>query len=351
MPVIDVLIVCYNGKAVIDDCLHSVLSSLDPGIITRVTVVDNASSDGTGTYVASKYSDVTLVRSKENLGFAGGNNLGWSHIKTLRPASDFVFLLNQDTIVQSGFLSTMFDFMDAHPNAGAAQSKILLHPATDTINTVGNRSHFLGFGLMTGYLEVDKGQYDSPKMINFASGAATIVRTALLKKFGLFDDVFFMYLEDADLSWKLKQLGFDTWYCPESVVFHKYRFSSDFKHYFYLERNRWWMLLVYYRVGTLMVLLPALAVMELGQWYFAWSKKVLIQKWNSYQWFWKLANLKRLLAARREAQARRVMLDREFIRDFTGVVKLPQLDSPILKFVVNPVFNLYFRLVRCLIWW
>jgi GT2 family glycosyltransferase len=346
-----ILIVCHEGRALLEECLGSVLASRDPGIERHVIVVDNASADDSAAFVAQRFPDVDLVRSAANLGFAGGNNLGWEHIRQHYRGVQYVVLLNQDTVVQSGWLVPLLKYAQEHPEVACVQSKLLLHPDTSTINSAGNQSHFLGFGLTRGYGHHDNGQYNRPATIDFASGAAMMVRADLLRQVGLFDELMFLYLEDAELSWRLRQMGYSSAYVPESVVYHKYHFDKKYRFYFYLERNRWWLLGVYYKTATLLLLLPALLLMELGQLHFAHKHGVVREKLRGYGFFLKPLNLSRLRAQRRQAQTRRTISDRQFMTQFTGSIHYPELDSALLRYVGNPLLSAYWSVARRLIFW
>ena len=345
-----VLIVSYNSKRDLEECIPSVLHSHDPGISTRLVLVDNASTDGSAELVAQRFAQVDLLISAENRGFAGGNNLGWQHISLNYPNVKYLCLLNPDTIVKSGWLTPLVDYIETNDQIASVQPKVMLHPQTDRFNTVGNQSHFLGFGLVSAYGQVDRSQYDCPSWIDYASGAAMIVRVSLLHRFGLFEEEMFMYLEDADLSWKLRQSGWKVAYVPHSVVYHKYVFSNH-RYYYYFERNRWWLLLTYYKVATLILLWPALMLMEIGQWYFAWRNRVLPQKVRSYAYFLHTENQLRLRRLRQKTQSRRVISDRLFMANFTSRIDLPQLETGWAGKLANWIFSAYWSIAKRLIFW
>jgi GT2 family glycosyltransferase len=346
-----VLIVSYNGRRYLDECLASVLASDDGPLRRHVLVVDNASSDGTAAYLAQSWPQVHCVGSTENLGFAGGNNLGWEEIQRSYPNAKYVALLNQDTVVASGWLKALIEFLEEHPNVGIAQSKLMLHQQPDCFNTVGNVSHFLGFGFTTACGDRDQGQYDEPRPIDFPSGAAFAIAAEQLRRWGLFDGSYFLYLEDADIGWKLRQLGLLNMYVPSSVVYHKYEFKADYRNYYFLERNRWWLLLVYYKLPTLLLLAPALIAMECGQLLFAAQHGILRQKLRAYGYYLSFPVARRLVQARREAQRRRRIGDREFLRSFTGRIQFVGLQSFLVRYIANPGFGAYWAVVRNLIWW
>jgi GT2 family glycosyltransferase len=262
-----------------------------------------------------------------------------------------VCLLNQDTVVADGWLRPLVDFLGQHPAVGCVQPKLCLYPETNRINTTGNRSHFLGFGFMTHYGELDQGQFEQPVAIPQASGAALLVRAELLRRVGLFESLLFMYLEDFELGWKLRQVGAETWFVPQSRVYHKYRFKSSQRYYYYLERNRWWLLLVYYRAATLLVLLPALLLMEAGQLVFATCHGRLWDKVRSCAFFLAPRNLRLLWTRRRQVQARRLISDRQFLWPSVGTIDVPELDNFLVRWVANPLLGTYWSIVKRLIFW
>ncbi len=351
MDQVVILIVCYNGRQHLNDCCSSILNSDDSDIDKQIVMVDNGSTDGSSDYVRSYFPQVDLIVSDKNLGFAGGNNLGWEHIQHCYPQAKTLCLLNQDTLVESGWLRTLVDFLNLHPEVGAVQPKIRLHPQVNKINTIGNRCHYLAFGFTMGLGDEDRGQYDQQRSIDFASGAALAVRTDLLLLAGLFDSQMFMYLEDTELSWKLRLIGYDIHFIPESVVYHKQSPGAPLRYYYYLERNRWLLLARYYKLLTLILLTPALLFMEVGQLLFAMTHSLLRDRLRVYAYFLRPDNLKNVATRRREIQRRRLVGDRDFMTRFSGKIHSEAIDSPALRFIANPLLNTYWQLVRRLIFW
>jgi len=345
------LIACYNGRSCIGQCLDSLLKSGDVGVQAHIVVVDNASSDGSADFVAGKYSSVNLVRLPGNLGFTGAINAGWRFARERFAGAKYFGILNQDIIVKEGWLAALVGHLEENPAVAAAQPKILLWPRKDCFNTAGNRSHFLGFGLVTAYGERDVGQFDVTREIDFPSGAATLVRADAVENEQPMEDLFFLYLEDAELGWRLRQRGHRVEYVPAGVVWHEYSFRHDYAFYFFLERNRWYLLAMYYKVPTLLLLSPAILAMEMGQIYFAWRNGALRQKLRAMGFFLQGSNLSELLRRRAQVQRRRKISDRQFTRNFTGCVDLPELRSAVLRRVGNPLLGFYWRLVRPLIFW
>jgi len=350
-PSVFVLIVCYNGRDHLADCLNSIVASDDRGIHPQILVVDNASTDGSAEFLRENFPQIELLQLKRNLGFAGGNNAGWRFILEHHPDVDYVTLLNQDTIVQSGWLAELAGYLKNRPAVAAAQARIMLWPQRELINTAGNHSHFLGFGFVSGYGQPTSERFEHVAEIDFPSGAAVMIRASALRRAGLFDDLFFQYLEDADLGWKLRQLGYRIAFVPSAVVWHKYAFQRGYPFYFHLERNRWFLLATYYKTPTLLLLAPALAAMEAGQFYFAWRNGRFLQKLKACLFFLRPENLARLLDRRRQAQRCRRIGDRAFVAPFSGRIDFSELRSDLLKYVGNPLLAGYWRIARSLIVW
>ena len=346
-----VLLCSHQGHDDLNDCLGSLFASKDADLHTHIVFVDNGSTDGSGDLMRQRFPQADYIRSVSNRGFTGGNNLGWQHVRQSYPNVRYIVLLNVDTIVQSGYLRTLVDCLEAHPHVGAAQAKLMLHPDTDRINSAGNRSHYLGFGYLTGYGEKDQGQYDRSQSIDYASGAAVIIRAELLEQFGLFDEIFYLHLEDTDLSWKLRQVGFDTFFVPDSVVYHKYQPDAPIRYYYYLERNRWILLFTYYRLPTLILLAPALLFMELGQLAFSCRHGKFGEKLRCYGYFMKPSNMALIWRRRCAAQKRRTIGDQQFMTRFSGTIRFETIDSPLLRLIGNPLLGAYWTLVRPLIFW
>jgi GT2 family glycosyltransferase len=351
MTEVVLLIACYNGRRCIGDCLRSIIESNDPEIQIRIIVADNASTDGSAEFIAQEFPQVDLIRMPGNLGFTGGINAGWELGRRKYPQAPYVAILNQDIIARAGWLGALVSHLEQNPNVAAAQPKVLLWPEKERFNTAGNQSHYLGFGLVTAYGQHDTGLLDRPHEIDFPSGAAALIRAQALGGDDLLDDQFFLYLEDAELGWRLRQLGFRVDYVPAAAVWHQYSFHHDYRFYFFLERNRWYLLAMYYKTPTLLLLLPAILAMEAGQFYFAWRKRVLGQKLKACAFFVSPTHLSGLWRRRRLVQGRRRVGDREFIRNFAAEIDLPELRSRALRSIGNPLMRIYWRLVRPLIFW
>jgi GT2 family glycosyltransferase len=346
-----IVVVAYNNSLDVQRCLTSVFESEDPHVHKSVVLVDNSSNNFTEQLIREQFPSVHYVKPDQNLGFTGGNNLGFDYVKEQLPEVEYLYLLNQDTRVDSGWLEQAVVFANAHKNVGCIQSKILLLNDESKLNTAGNRCHYLGFGFVQGCDEVDQGQYDEVRSIDFASGAAAMVRMSAIHNGQLFDEHFFMYMEDVGLCWRLKLWNYDVVFLPTSRVFHRYEPAVDFKHYYFLERNRLWLLLSYYKLATLLLLSPMLLLMEAGQLFFAAKLGRLHDKLRAYAYYMKPSVLRKLWHSRRAIQNSRVKSDRELLTKFSGSIDLPTLDGFLVKRVANPIFSAYWYFAKRMITW
>jgi len=208
-----VIIPVWNGREYLPACLDALLAQDYPDF--EVIVVDNASADGSADLVADKYPQVRLIRNHSNLGFAGGCNTG------LRVATgEMMVLLNQDTVVQAGWLQALALCLQ-NPKVGVAGCKIL-YPDGETIQHAGGWIEWpLGLAHHYGYGERDNGQWDEPRQVEYVTGAAMAFRRSLLELVGLLDEDFWPgYFEDTDFCFRVRKAGYEVWYVPQAVLTH-----------------------------------------------------------------------------------------------------------------------------------
>lgn len=241
---LSVIIVNYNVKYYLEQCLHSVRRALE-GIEAEVFVVDNHSTDGSVDYLRKRFREMKFIASNHNLGFARANNLA---IK--RSKGEYVLLLNPDTIVGNDCIRECLDFMDEHPNAGGLGVRMLKCDGDKAMESRrGLPSPLTAFykmcGLCARYPQSRRfGKYymsylswTKPERIEVISGAYCLLRHSALDKIGLLDEDFFMYGEDIDLSYRLLKGGYENWYLPVSILHYKgestHKSSYRYIHVFY----------------------------------------------------------------------------------------------------------------------
>ncbi len=284
-----------------------------------------------------------------NTGYAGGNAVGMAH--ALRAGVDYVAVLTQDTDVDRGWLTELVAVAERHPAAGAVQPKILRVDSEGRalIHSWGNELHFLGVGYVGG-----EGLPDRPleiRPIGYASGAGVLYRAAALREVGGFDPEYFMYHEDSDLSWRLHLAGWDALLAPSAVMFHDWRFEHGPAKFYFIERNRLINLLTHYRLRTLALLAPALVLFEGLVLTYAAAGGWLARRLAVYAFFMKPATWRYIRRRRREVQSLRRVPDRTIARRLTGVIDARLVGGRVVRWVVNPLFGLYWAVVRRLIRW
>lgn len=240
VPRASVVVVNFNGRHFLERCLGA-LAAQDFAGGLEVVLVDNASSDGSAEFVAGRFRDVHVVSASRNLGFAGGNNLG---IRAAR--GRHVVLINNDTRADPGWLAALVATAEADSGAGAVTSKLVFLERPDVIQNAGGIILADGSGADRGAGEVDLGQYDRREEVFGACGGAVLLNRAALADVGLFDERFFAYYEDTDLSWRMRLRGWRIVYEPAARVEHLHAGTSvEWSPFFtfHADRNRIFMLL------------------------------------------------------------------------------------------------------------
>ncbi|WP_207425565.1 glycosyltransferase family 2 protein [Pedobacter sp. SYSU D00535] len=238
MKKVSVITVNYNQPKVTEELLQSIFSTNTyPDI--EILVVDNGSKTNSVPEWNQKYPDVRFIRSEENLGFAGGNNLA---IKAAK--GDYLFLVNNDTEFTAGLIEALVRILDQNQQVGMVSPKIRFHQQPDTLQYAGFTS--MNFNTARnaciGEFEKDKGQYDDKTgPTGFIHGAAVMVRQQAIAKAGLMAEHFFLYYEEMDWCERVKRAGYEVWVEPKALIYHKESISvgkkSPLKEFF-MNRNR-----------------------------------------------------------------------------------------------------------------
>jgi hypothetical protein len=222
-PPVSVIVVNWNGREVTIECLASLARATYPAM--RVVLVDNASSDGSAEVIRARFPEVDVLVMPANLRFAGGNNAGMRH--ALGTGAEYLVLLNNDTIVDPGFIEPLVAQMQADRHTGMVAPKIYYHADAGRIWFAGGViSMWTGTMRHKGIREVDRGQYDTPADIDYATGCCVMVRSDIVRQVGMLDESFFIYGEDADWSMRVWGAGYRVVYEPSSKVWHKISVTS-----------------------------------------------------------------------------------------------------------------------------
>ena len=343
-PTVGVIVVTFNSEQFIKRCLASIAKQTYGSI--RVYVVENNSSDATLARV-QEHDNCLVLAQETNTGYAGGNNIGIK--QALANGCDAVFLLNPDAYIEQDTIETLVQAYEKEERVGALQPLIVLHPETDTVNSSGNLIHYLGFGYTRDYkrkihdvLPVAQNNREVP----YASGAAVFYSKEALDDAGLFDEAFFLYHEDLDLSWRMRLLGWDVRLVSEARAFHEYSFSKSITKYYYMERNRMLFLVKNFSVHYLFLIFPMFLVTEVGLLLFSLRNDFFMERLSAWGYFFKRKNRKALMASRRDIQQRRMVSDKALVPFLTDRIAFQDVDSTLLTRVGNPLFKVYFSLIR-----
>ena len=247
-----VVIVNYQGRGRLGRCLAAVAAA-SAQCAFEIIVIDNHSHDGSWDEAASR-SGVRLVRNDRNVGFGSACN----QAAALAGGRHLVFL-NYDCEPELGWLDELVRCADDDPGIGAAQA-LVLHP-DGTVNTAGNRLHYLGFSWAPNGGSPPAG---APREVTVGSGACLLVPAHRFREVGGFWEEMFLYCEDTDICWRLRLAGLRIAVCPQARVRHDYEFGRNVAKMFHLERNRLIMLGANYERSTLVRLAPALLGTELA---------------------------------------------------------------------------------------
>ena len=215
-----VVILNWNGKKMLERFLPSV--TLHSTGDTEVIIADNGSTDDSLAFVREHYPHLRIIELDKNYGFAGGYNRALEQVE-----ADYYVLLNDDVEVTPNWIEPVIAQMEQHLQTAICQPKLLMYDQRDTFEYAGGAGGFIdkyGYpfcrGRMFTTLEQDRGQYDDPCPIFWASGAAMFVRSSVWKELDGLDDDFFAHMEEIDFCWRAKNAGYEVEYCPHSVVYH-----------------------------------------------------------------------------------------------------------------------------------
>ena len=321
-PLISVIIVNWNGKSILKDCLVAITKV--NYIKLEILLVDNASVDGSLEFVKKNYPSIKVFVNKENLGVGGGFEVGLRKVK-----GQAVLLLNTDAIIQKNLLTNLVKVLYSDKKIGAVQPKLVLYPNRNIIDSIGC------FFLSTGDLyhfgrekNPNEPPYNKRMEIFSTKGACMLIKTEVLNKIGLFDKDFFAYFEDTDFCIRMLLAGYNILYDPTETVFH--RGGATSKHIlrsnilFHSYKNRIYSYLKNFSIKYIIKVLPLMLFLYqivffgyilTGRFQYA----LAVQKGI----IWNVINLKSILKKRKYIQENiRKISDDEYIPRLTKNVRL-----------------------------
>ena len=248
-PLVYIIIVNYKGLDDTIDCINS-LKNIEYKNY-RIIVVDNNSEDGSAEKLDELFfGDIKIIKLDENLGFAGGNNVG---IKVaLEENAEYVLLLNNDTVVKNDFLNHLVDKAEEEKTIGCVGGKIYYYSNKEILWYAGAKiNKYTGRTKHIGVDEKDIGQYSISKEEDYITGCLMLVKREVLEKVGLMDERYFLYYEETDWCAKMKKYGYKLVFEPKSVIYHKVSSSTkninDVMKYYY-DRNSYFFIINNYGI-------------------------------------------------------------------------------------------------------
>lgn len=216
-----VAILNWNGKGLLERFLPIVIKNSNcPG--AEVVVIDNNSDDESVDYIAHQFPSVKIIELDKNYGFAGGYNEGLKQIE-----AEYFLLLNSDVAPEANWLNPLMEQIEQDTNIGACMPKVRAYNEPSHFEYAGASGGYIDYlgypfcrGRILNHIEEDKGQYDEPISIFWATGAALLIRSNLYKITGGLDESFFAHMEEIDLCWRIKNLGYTIMAVPQSEVLH-----------------------------------------------------------------------------------------------------------------------------------
>ena len=231
-PKVSIILLNLNGYGDTSECIKSLRQIDYPNY--ELIVVDNGSNDESGQRLAREFPDLRMIESKNNLGFTGGNNLGTRD--ALERGADYVLLLNNDTVVEQAFLSSLVDVAESDPAIGLVGPKIFYFSEPERIWYAGGDVNLAaGSCNHAGKDKIDDGRrFSKVSDTGFITGCAFLVKAEVLREIGLLDDKLFVYWEDTDFCERARKRGYRRVFVPQSHVWHKVSRTCGKESYFTL---------------------------------------------------------------------------------------------------------------------
>ena len=275
-PRIAIIILNWNGKEDTIECLESLKHITYPNY--EILLVDNGSTDGSVECFRSRYPGIEIIENGENLGFAEGNNVGIR--RAMDEGADYVLLLNNDTVVDLEFLGELVKVAESDPKIGFAGPKVYYYDydnRKDVLNFAGGKLNmWKGLSYHIGVNEIDNGQYNDIKMVDYAEGSCLFVNKDVIKKIGLLDPIYFTYWEENDWCMRGKNAGYSSFFVPKAKIWHKIGASNvNQRKRYYMTRNKFWFMRKY---ATLVEYLSSSLYFIVFQFWFQTSIFVLYHR-------------------------------------------------------------------------
>lgn len=306
---ISAVVLAYGDEPHLGECIDALLRS-DAKL--EIILVDNGAGEAVAALPAA--AALRIIRPAENLGFAGGCNLGVANA-----TGEVIVFVNSDVRVAPDALSELGGRL-ADPLVGLASACVRLAEEPELVNSIGNPAQFLLFSWAGGYGDL-AAAHACPKLITSVSGATFAVRRKVWEQLEGFDSRYFAYGEDLDLSLRAWQAGYQVVYVPTAVSWHWYEFSRNPLKLYLLERNRLITLLTVFEIRTLLRAAPSAIAVEAGVMAMAIRDGWARQKWDGWRWIWRHRD--ELRERRHRIQSTRVIGDDALLPLLQGPINPP----------------------------
>jgi GT2 family glycosyltransferase len=330
-----VIIVAYNSGPFLSTCIASIRHT-QPDV--EIVIVDNASTDGAAARAKAEFPSTTTVTNAKNAGFGAGCNLG-----AASASREFLVFINPDTVVFKGWLEGLIRPLIQDCSIGLVTPKVLMRDDPTHINVAGLNVHLSGISMCRG-LGLPKTALAEQAEVASISGVAFAARRKVFESIRGFDEDFFLYMEDVDLSLRTWLAGYRCLYVPDAIVLHDYdRVEVSTQKTFWVERGRYLMLLKAFRRQTLLKLLPTLLLAEiitLG-WVLWRNPRALGQKLRA--WWWIMAHWQKIAEKRLVVERYRGAHDTAFLNQCAVEIAFGQLAGPRVARAADLMFSPLFR--------
>jgi len=232
-----IIVLNWNGKDDTLECLKS-LEKINYSNY-RIIVVDNGSEDDSVSEIRRRFSNVKIIENKKNLGFSGGNNVGIKY--AIDNGAHYALLINNDTTVEKDFLNELVEIGESDEKIGVLGSKIYFYSEPNRIWFAGGKVSWLkNKGTHIGLDQIDSGQYDKIKEMDYLTGCCLLIKREVIEKIGVLSEDYFLYYEDTDFSLRAKNAKYKIVYVPKSKIYHKISRSTkpgSSNYIYYHSRN------------------------------------------------------------------------------------------------------------------
>ena len=339
LPLVSIIIVNYNGRNLVANCIESILKNNYSNY--EIIVVDNASSDGTISFLRSKFSNhlkfIKIQRLEKNFGPARARNEGVNIAN-----GKYIGFLDNDTEVDSNWIIEAIKEFESDEKIGIIQCKLLLLKQQKKIDYAGEYIGQNGFLIHRAeFHEIDIGQYNQNVEILAAKSAGMFIRKDAFEKIGGFDEDYFIFVEETDLGWRSWLMGYKSIFCFSSVVYHLFSTTKDIidkntnNHLvrFHGTKNYIMTLIKNFGFRQLIFTLPIHIMIWLGLAAFLIIRGSFRSGFNIFRGIsWNIINLHKTLNKRRNIQSRRVVPDRILLNK---IMKKQNISVKIIQFLVS----------------